>query len=77
MGNDQEYLYGDYAMLKLIRDPDTVRLKLCPAVLEEGDGDARFNELEGSVSIDLDREGCNMLIRQVRKMRDRTFGKDE
>lgn len=77
MGNDQAYIYGDYSLLKLIRDPDEVRLKLCPAYdRRTPDEPVTFNEVEAAVSIGLDRDGINMLIRDLRKMRDRVFGGD-
>jgi hypothetical protein len=73
MGSDQEYIYGEHTLLKMIADHDEVRLKLCP---ERRDDDG-WDEVEGAIEISLDREGLNMLIRSTRKLRDRVFGKDE
>jgi hypothetical protein len=72
MGNDQQYIYGEYAMLKLIADPDGVRLKLCPK-----NGDGTWDEVEGTLEITLDRFKANMLVRFTRNLRDAVFGKDE
>jgi hypothetical protein len=71
MGNDQEYIYGERTMLKLIADPDGVRLKLCPK------NGALWDETGNTLEISLNRRQVNMLIRMSRKLRDRVFGRDE
>lgn len=72
MASNQAYIHGTYSMLKLIADHDSVRVKLCPR-----HEDGHVDEVDKAVAISLDRQGVNMLIRDLRKMRDRCFGRDE
>lgn len=62
-------------MLKVIADPDSVRVKMCPMIGDEPGGS--IDEVENAISIDLDRRTVNRLIRDLRKMRDRVFEADE
>lgn len=74
MGSDQSYIYGDHSVIKLIEDPTTVRVKICPRVDEP---EREFDEIDGAVSFDCDRADLNALIRGLKKHATRVFGRDE
>lgn len=77
MGNDTQFIYTEYALLKVIEDNDSVRVKICPVILESGDGPLRYDEVTGATEISLGRRQANLLIKAVRYARNRTWGKDE
>lgn len=73
MGNDQAYIYASNQMaVKLIADPDSVRLKLCPI-----DADGFMTEVGGTLEADLTRDDINRTIRELKRLRTRVFGRDE
>jgi len=63
------------ALVKIIDDETTVRLKICPR-FEVGDSDTpEYDEFDGAVSSNLDWREINMVIERLREQRDRVFGK--
>jgi hypothetical protein len=76
MVNDQAYVYGEHgsnSAVKLIADPGSVRLKVCR--LHE---DGRINDRVGeTMEVALNRDGLNRTIKELRRLRDRVYGKDE
>jgi hypothetical protein len=78
--SDTKMVHTARALVKVIRDPDAVRLKLCPRFDVDG-GDSRalpeYDEGHGAVETNLDWREINLLIKELRAMRDRTFGRAE
>lgn len=73
MGNNQAYIYASNQMaVKLIADPGSVRLKLCRIA-----DDGKMQEVDGTLEADLTRHDLNRTIKELRRLRDRVFGKDE
>lgn len=77
MGNNTHFIYTETALLKVIEDHDSVRIKVCPVILDNLDGPLRYDEMAGAVEVCLPRQQSNLLIRAVRYARNRTWGKDE
>lgn len=79
MGSNTAFIYGDEesGLIKVIADPSNVRVKLCPQRVDPATEDERFDEGTHSVSSNLDRRSVNRLIKDLRIMRDRVFGRDE
>jgi hypothetical protein len=77
MVSNQKYVYGPTSLVKIVSYPGSVRVKICPKIEEDGDGPDLYDEVEGYVSVELDWFGVNLLMRELRAMRDKTFGKPE
>lgn len=77
MGSNTQYVYTPYALVKIISDPGSVRLKICPKILSNHDGPDQYDEVEGAISAELDWFALNLLMRELRNMRDKTWGKPE
>ena len=78
MGSNTQYVYSREAMLKIISDPGSVRIKICPKIEQEGDGPVEYDEVIESRSFVLDDWfSANLLLKEIRAMRDRTWGKPE
>lgn len=78
MGSNTQYVYGHEAMLKIISDPGTVSIKVCPKIEVEGDGPIEYDEVvEARTFVLNDWFSANLLLKEIRSMRDRTWGKPE
>ena len=78
MVSNQQYVYSRNAMLKIISDPGAVRIKICPKIEIEGDGPVEYDETVDAREFVLeDWFSANLLLKELRSMRDRTWGKPE
>lgn len=82
MGNTS-MVHTGRALIKVIEDPDSVRLKVCPRFdIVRGDqiplnpkGEIpEYDEVNESLETALSWEECNILIRHIRTHRDRVYG---
>lgn len=79
MGSNQENVHTKNALIKVIDDEGSLRLKMCPRFDVVG-GDRslpEYDEAHASVETEMDWREVNMLISRLRIIRDRTFGKAE
>lgn len=79
MGSNTEMIHTRNALIKVIDDEGSLRLKLCPR-FPVVDGDRalpEYDESHASVETEMDWREVNMLISRLRIIRDRTFGKAE
>lgn len=72
MASNTEYIYGEHSMLKMVAWEDEVQIKIC-----RKREDGTYDETDPAVFNLPDRGFAQTLIRDIRRMRDRVWGKDE
>lgn len=73
-------VFNEHALVKIVREPDSVGLKMCPA-MPDGEWAEGQRTVDGMVfnpvSASLDRRRVNRLIKDLRAYRDAVWGMDE
>lgn len=79
MGSNTEIIHTKSALIKVIDDEGSMRIKMCPRFDVVGGDRAlpEYDEGHRAVETSMDWREANMLISRLRIIRDRTFGKAE